>query len=457
MFRTDQEELSIDTALNFIDDYKKNLGRYKMLEEYYKGEHRILHRLKDPNQANNKIVDNYPKYITDMLTGYFMGLEVKYSAKNDDVKPLVKSLNDVFDLNTEKRENFKVAKTCSIKGDCYEVLYVNADGKIKFRKFDPENCFLVFDTTIENHLMHGVRFYQDELVDEKGQKQVIDYVDIYDKDKIRYYENSSGNYELVDEQIHHFGEVPIIHFVNNEEGTGDFEHVISIIDAYNAAQSNTLNDMDDFSDAYLLLVNMMATDGEDIDKLKRDKVLLLDSEGKAEWLTKEVNDAWVENMKNRLNNDIHKFSFTPDMTDENFGSNVSGVSLKYKLLGMEQLRKTKEGYFEQALKRRIRLITNILDKRLNLNREFDYKDIEIKFNNSLPQNELELAQIVQILSSLLSEETLLSKLPDIDDPLAEMERKKKEEEENIENSMITYKSLGAEHNHEEEELLEEAK
>lgn len=304
--------------------------------------------------------------------------------------------------------------------------------------------------------MHGVRFYQDELVDKKGQKQVIDYVDIYDKDKIRYYENSSGNYELVDEQQHHFGEVPIIHFVNNEEGTGDFEHVITIIDAYNLAQSNTLNDMDDFSDAYLLLVNMLATDKEDIDKLKRDKVLLLDAEGKAEWLTKEVNDAWVENMKNRLNQDIHKFSFTPDMTDENFGSNVSGVSLKYKLLGMEQLRKTKEGYFEQALKRRIRLISNILDKKSNSNNEFSFKDIEIKFNNSLPQNELELAQIVQMLSSLLSEETLLSKLPDIDDPLAEIERKKKEEEENIESSMITYKSLGAEHNH-EEELLEEAK
>ena len=59
MFRTDQEELSIDTALNFINDYKRNIGRYKKLESYYKGEHSILNRLKDIGQSNNKVVNNY--------------------------------------------------------------------------------------------------------------------------------------------------------------------------------------------------------------------------------------------------------------------------------------------------------------------------------------------------------------------------------------------------------------
>lgn len=362
---------------------------------------------------------------------------------------------NVFDFNVEKRENFKIAKTCSIKGDCYEILYINSDGKIKFRKIEPETCFLVFDTTIENHLLHAVRFYEDELIDSRGIKQVVKYVDIYDSERIRYFEDTGRGYKLVETKNHFFGEVPVIHFVNNEEGTGDFEHVISIIDAYNAAQSNTLNDMDDFSDAYLILTNMLSTDKEDIDEAKQNKVFLLDEEGKAEWLIKSVNDVWVENMKTRLNNDIHKFSFTPDMSDQNFGNNVSGVSLKYKLLGMEQLRKTKEGYFEQALKRRIRLISNILNIKGNSNREYDFKDIDIKFNNSLPQNELELAQVVQTLTPLLSEETLLAKLPDVDDPIAEMERRKKEEDDKINNSMTMYKSLGDKEDEDKEVLAKE--
>lgn len=450
MFRTDQEELSLKTALQFINDYKSNINRYEKLQDYYLGKHAILDREKDENQANNKIINNYPKYITDTITGYFMGPEVKYSAKNDKVKDFVDSLIEVFDLNVEKRENFKIAKTCSIKGDCYEILYVNKDSNIKFRKIEPETCFLIFDTSIENHLMHAVRFYENKLITDDGIKNIIKYVEIYDSKKVRYFEDTGDGYRLEDTKEHFFGEVPVVHFVNNEEGTGDFEHVISIIDAYNAAQSNTLNDMDDFSDAYLTLTNMLATDENEIAKAKRDKVILLDEDGKAEWLIKNVNDVWVENMKTRLNDDIHKFSFTPDMTDKNFGNNVSGVSLKYKLLGMEQLRKTKEGYFEQALKRRIRLISNLLSIKKDTSREFDFKDIEIKFNNALPQNELELAQVIQTLTPLLSEETLLGKLPDIDDPIAEMERKKKEEEENITNSMNMYQSLGVGHEEEQE-------
>ena len=450
MFRTDQEELSLKTALQFINDYKSNINRYKKLQDYYLGKHAILDREKDENQANNKIINNYPKYITDTITGYFMGPEVKYSAKNDKVKDFVDSLIEVFDLNVEKRENSKIAKTCSIKGDCYEILYVNKDSNIKFRKIEPETCFLIFDTSIENHLMHAVRFYENKLITDDGIKNIIKYVEIYDSKKVRYFEDTGDGYRLEDTKEHFFGEVPVVHFVNNEEGTGDFEHVISIIDAYNAAQSNTLNDMDDFSDAYLTLTNMLATDENEIAKAKRDKVILLDEDGKAEWLIKNVNDVWVENMKTRLNDDIHKFSFTPDMTDKNFGNNVSGVSLKYKLLGMEQLRKTKEGYFEQALKRRIRLISNLLNIKKNTSMEFAFKDIEIKFNNSLPQNELELAQVIQTLTPLLSEETLLGKLPDIDDPIAEMERKKKEEEENITNSMNMYQSLGVGHEEEQE-------
>ena len=81
-----------------------------------------------------------------------------------------------------------------------------------------------------------------------------------------------------------------------------------------------------------------------------------DGECGAEWLTKTINDTFIENMKNRLNADIHKFSFVPDMTDVNFASNASGVAIKYKLIGLEQIRSRKERFFKKAIQRRIELI-----------------------------------------------------------------------------------------------------
>ena len=53
----------------------------------------------------------------------------------------------------------------------------------------------------------------------------------------------------------------------------------------------------------------------------------------------------------------------------------------------------------------------------------------MKFNNTLPQNLLELSQIVGNLSPYLSNETLLSLLYFVDDPQAEIERKEAEQDE----------------------------
>ena len=246
----------------------------------------------------------------------------------------------------------------------------------------------------------------------------------------------------------------MIHFKNNEELQGDFEQVISLIDAYNREQSNTLNDMDQFSDAYLVLTGYSATDQEDIEKLKKDKVLLNDTDGKAEWLTKDVNDSWVENYKNRLNKDIHKFSFTPDFSDESFGTNVPGVSLKLKLLTSEELRATKEMFFREGLVKRMDLIANYLN--MAGDHEIIRNEIQMVFSDVLPQNVLELTQIVQNLAQDVSTETRLSILPFIENPAAEMEKKQKEDDAKAESDINLYRNfVGGEHDQEETVLGKE--
>ena len=242
------------------------------------------------------------------------------------------------------------------------------------------------------------------------------------------YKGKNDVYELIDVTDHSFNDVPVVEYVNNKEEQGDFEQVISLIDAYNKSQSNTLNDMDQFTDAYLILVNMNGTDSKRISELKKDRVMLLDEDGDAKWLTKDVNDAWVENYKDRLRRDIHKFSYTPDMQDESFGNNLSGVSIRYKILAMEQIRANKERKFKKGLQRRIELIYNSI----SLEKDIDlFTDINIKFANTLPQNVYELSQTIKNLSPYLSNETLLNQLPFIDNAKEEVEKKKTEEESEV--------------------------
>lgn len=419
MYRTDKEELSIEDIQKFIKKHKAESIRYIKLQKYYEGKHDILDHTSRDGQPNNKIVNPYPKYITDMLVGYFVGQPISYTSKEED--GLLEDLQAIFDYSDEQEENLELAKICSIKGKAYELLYRDEDARIRFNEFGPDQMFVIYDMTISPSIKFAIRYYD---VGEGNDK--ITYAEVYDKEVCTLYKGKDSDLSLDQITPHTFKDVPVVEYVNNKEEQGDFEQVITLIDAYNKAQSNTLNDMDQFTDAYLILVNMAGTDSERIDELKRDRVMLLDDDGDAKWLIKEINDAWVENYKDRVRRDIHKFSYTPDMQDESFGNNLSGVSIRYKILAMEQIRSNKERKFKKGLQRRIELICNSL----SLEKDIDlFTNINIKFANTLPQNIYELSQTIKNLSPYLSSETLLNQLPFVENAKEELEKKKAEDEE----------------------------
>lgn len=419
MYRTDKEELSIEDIQKFIKKHKAESIRYIKLQKYYEGKHDILDHTSRDGQPNNKIVNPYPKYITDMLVGYFVGQPISYTSKEEG--GLLDDLQAIFDYSDEQEENLELAKICSIKGKAYELLYRDEDARIRFNEFGPDQMFVIYDMTISPSIKFAIRYYD---VGEGNDK--ITYAEVYDKEVCTLYKGKDSDLSLEQITPHTFKDVPVVEYVNNKEEQGDFEQVITLIDAYNKAQSNTLNDMDQFTDAYLILVNMAGTDSGRIEDLKRDRVMLLDEDGDAKWLIKEINDAWVENYKDRVRRDIHKFSYTPDMQDESFGNNLSGVSIRYKILAMEQIRSNKERKFKKGLQRRIELICNSL----SLEKDIDlFTNINIKFANTLPQNIYELSQTIKNLSPYLSSETLLNQLPFVENAKEELEKKKAEDEE----------------------------
>ena len=163
----------------------------------------------------------------------------------------------------------------------------------------------------------------------------VEYVEVYTRMDITKYQLDMGGLRQLEQKFHVFGQVPVTPYYNNAECQGDFELVISEIDAYDSFESDSVNEADYFADSYLVLSGMEGTESSDIAAMKQNRVLIFPEGGTGTWLTKTVNDAWIENEKKRLDQDIHKFSFCPPMTDENFASNASGVAMRYKLLGLE--------------------------------------------------------------------------------------------------------------------------
>ncbi|HOQ62528.1 MAG TPA: phage portal protein, partial [Clostridia bacterium] len=97
------------------------------------------------------------------------------------------------------------------------------------------------------------------------------------------------------------------------------------------------------------------------EQIRQEKMLYLPGEDvKVEYLTKSLTESDVEILKDSIKSDIHKFAMVPDLSDVNFAGNASGVAMRYKLFGLEQLTKVKERWFKEALQERMRLFTNFL-------------------------------------------------------------------------------------------------
>lgn len=77
----------------------------------------------------------------------------------------------------------------------------------------------------------------------------------------------------------------------------------------------------------------------------------------------------------------------------------------------------------------------------------DFRNVEITFTPNIPANNQEQAQIVKDLDGLVSKKKLLSLLPFVEDPVAELEELQHEQEES-DNSLREDIFIGGENQNE---------
>ena len=438
-------EITPDIAAKFIRRHLSNdVPRLETLYNYYLGEQSILNRRKDEKLSNNRLVINHAAYIANFTAGYLLGTPVSYTLLDEDnekIQPILDALK-AADAPTQDAD---LALDGAIFGRSYELVYVaENDTKIKLARLSPLNAFVVYDDTVEQKPVFGIHYYPIYDVSglQTGYKGII-ATDTYIQDITLSV--GAGDVTTVENPIQHFfGKVPIDEIYNNGQRLGDFENVISLIDAYNLLQSDRLNDKEQFVNALLVIKGQILGDTEEekreaLDGMKENKVMELAADGEAAFLTRQFDESSVEVYKNSIVNDIHKISCVPDMSDQNFAGNVSGVAMKYKLLALEQLAKVKQRFFTEGLRYRLECISNFL--RFKTTTFIDVGEIDISFRRSLPANEIEQAQMVSMLNGIVPQEYLLSQIDFVSDPKKAMELIEEEKQAAEERAMQTQQAL----------------
>lgn len=411
-------------------------GKLAEKKRYYEGAHKIL---KDTDR-DVRLVCNHAKDISDTASSYFIGNPVSYKSKND-----ITVLTEALEVAGADEADGDNGLDLSIYGIAYEYVYVK-QGKteLTIKNLSPENTFMVYDDTIEENELFAVYYFCRK--DDTDKKTSVFIATILTKN-YRYVlniEDIEGAQALVEEpERHYMDEVPVIEYYNNKMALGDFELQIPLIDAYNALMSDRVTDKEQFIDAILALYGALLGDEEGTDaegktaaqKLKHDKLLELPKDAKAEYLTRTFDESGVEILKKAIEQDIHKFSHIPCMSDESFGGNVSGVAMEFKLLGMENITKIKTRYYKKGLRKRLCIFSNFLSKK---GQQIDVSGITFTFTRALPKNLLEISQIVANLWGKVSKKTLLAQVPFVENVEEEVEAVEREAEEALKQQQAVF-------------------
>ena len=200
---------------------------------------------------------------------------------------------------------------------------------------------------------------------------------------------------------------------------------MSLQDAYNELLSSEVDDFQAFTDAYLVLKGT-GIDEEEAAAMRENRILMLDENDSAEYLTKSISDTQIENMLKNINDSIHVISNSPDFNDDKFMA-TSGIAMRYKLVGFENTSSAIVSNMTKAIQKRIELLYTVM----GLISGDMYKDVQIKFTRNLPVDNTETINVINGLRGLVSDRTLISLLPFVSDVDAEMEAVAAQKAENI--------------------------
>lgn len=426
------QELTVELLQKMINKFNVEVQpKLKKNKNYYDGIQAILNkRYTDASKPCSRTVVNYMKDIADSYCGYMATPSYISYSSTDDIEDIM----NVLRYNDYQAEDSDFLLDALIYGIAYELMYIDSDSQVRFKLIEPTSCFGVCDNSLTGDLLYFVRMYEADLWDETDKY----FVDVYSNSGIKHYEMSgqNGYLKFLGEEAHYFSQCPANVFTLPDEKSV-FECVLSLQDAVNEIFSSEIDDYSAFCDAFLVIMNADA-DIEDIASMKENRVLVLPDGASAQWLTKNMNDAQVENILKRAHDSIYRIAKCPDFSSESFVGGVSsGIAIQYRLSGMEHKAGIIEGRMKKALQRRVEIICGIASMKLGVD---VFRDIEITFKRNIPEDITSTINIVNALKGTVSDATLLAQIPFVSDVPAELEAVQAQKQSNME--LYNFSSTG---------------
>lgn len=422
--------ITVELLTKIINDHEANsrknkelYDRYRVLQEAIPIFARKPRFHENGSQSiNNQINNNFFGELIDTKVGYYAGKPVLYKYGEDseseeetggeeateraskELKEFVKR-NNMYDIDME------TTKFASICGYCGRLFYIDTEGKERILIIPPYETIILSEREITEPEF-AIRYY---ICQDINDREIVK-VEFYDKTNIYYYEGSKDAYIYRDTKCHLFDYCPLQGIPNNREMMGDAEGVLSLIDDYDCAFSDSSNDIESFANAYMVYKNAKLRD-ESTELTNESGIIEIEPDDPAApydvyYLTKNLDGSFVNTHLDRAEDNIYRFGKSPNLNDPEFNAS-SGVALKIKMTGLE----TKCGMFQakhqSANMYMFKLLASSYKKK---GIAFDEMQCNTSYRRNFPVDFLGDAQAVQaLITAGLPKEIAFKALSFIDD------------------------------------------
>lgn len=411
---------------------------------YVEGKNPYILNKMPGKKPDNRIPVALAKMTVENMDGYAGRAgdrTVKYELSSEEIEadndPFIEYMRQMDIYNEEPIETAELYDESLTQGVSYEIWWtsdeLSLDGAKKtaeYKMVPTGSVYIQWTDAIKPEVEYFVYFSGDEDV-----KNATVYYAGYRED---YTSRNNDSWAFVETVEYPFTTPPINIFKSNRKSMPIFEAEKPLIDAYDEMVSKSLNEVDRYNALVTLFGNQVTT--EFLEAFDNGEITAIDDLEMAarpdlpRYLEKNLGG--VTQFYNDLMDRVYKLYKESvnvvNLSDDSFGTIASGVSMAFKLLGMEFKASQIDTYFNRGMLRRLELYADVYNSGVNQIDVNDYRAV-ITAKRNIPVDIKANAEIASIISQFISNETLLEFLPNqiVADVKKEMERKAAEQPADI--------------------------
>ena len=395
------DENVLDVLRKALSEHAINRSEIEYLWNYYRGKQPILNRVKEVRpEICNKIVENRANEIVSFKVGYLCGEPIQYIGRNTDesVTEGISKLNELMFAEDKATQDQEIVEWQMICGTAFRLVLPDEpseedESPFEMYTLDPRDTFVVYSNDVGNKPLMAVKYSRDE--------NEITHYSVYTEN---YYWLIDGDIINKEEsKAHALDIIPIFEYPANNARLGSFEIVLPLLDAINNIESNRMDGIEQFIQAFWKFIGCNIDKDKYKEFLEEGAILVPPNDNggniDVDLVVRELNQSQTQTLKDDCYNAILTICGMPNRNGGSSTSDTGAAVLLRDGWSLAEARaKDSEHIFKKSEKRMLKLVLRIcrdlgdIDLRL--------KDIDLQFTRRNYEN---IQSKSQVLVSMLQQ------------------------------------------------------